>query len=89
LAKGDLAEEINRLKSQDGKDMIAYGGATFVSGLIQAGLIDEFHLFVNPAAIGTGMPIFKSLESKQALALKKSIAFDCGIVLLCYEIKRD
>jgi dihydrofolate reductase len=87
LAKGDLVDEINKLKKQDGKDIIAYGGATFVSALIKHGLIDEFHLFINPAAIGNGMAIFKELDSPQNLTLKKLLAFACGIVLLCYEPK--
>jgi dihydrofolate reductase len=89
LAKGDLVAEITQLKQQDGLDIIAYGGGTFVSALIQQGLIDEYHLFINPAAIGNGMTIFGELESKQNLTLKKSQAFACGIVVLCYEPKRD
>jgi dihydrofolate reductase len=89
LAKGDLVDEITQLKKQDGKDIIAYGGATFVSALIKKGLIDEFHLFINPTAIGNGMTIFKELDSKQNLTLKKSLAFTCGIVLLCYEPEHD
>ena len=89
LAKGDLVDEITKLKKQDGKDIIGYGGATFVSALIKQGLIDEFHLFINPTAIGKGMTIFKELDSKQNLRLKKSLAFACGIVVLCYEPRRD
>jgi dihydrofolate reductase len=88
FAKGDLAEEITRLKKQDGKDIIAYGGANFVSALINHGLIDEFHLFINPAAIGNGMTIFKSPDSKLNLTLVKSISFKCGIVVLNYEPRR-
>jgi dihydrofolate reductase len=53
------------LKGQDGKDINAYGGATFVSALIKQELIDEFHLFIDPTAIGNGMTIFKELDSKQ------------------------
>jgi dihydrofolate reductase len=89
LAKGDLADEIATLKNQHGKDIIAYGGATFVSALIKYGLIDEFHLFINPTAIGNGMTIFNELDSKQNLVLVKSSAFDCGIVVLNYEPKRN
>ena len=89
LAKGELVGEIMTLKKQVGRDIIAYGGATFVSALIKHGLIDEFHLFVNPAVIGSGMAIFKELDSKQNLILAKSKAFDCGIVVLSYELKRD
>ena len=88
LAKGDLVDEITKLKKQDGKDIIAYGGATFVSALIKHGLIDEFHLFINPTAIGNGMSIFKELDSKQNLILVKSTSFDCGIVVLNYEPQR-
>ena len=89
LAKGDLVDEITKLKKQDGKDIIAYGGATFVSALIKQGLIDEFHLFINPTAIGNGMTIFKELDNQQTLTLVKSISYDCGIVVLNYEPKRD
>ena len=89
LAKGDLVDEIAKLKKQDGKDIIAYGGATFVSALIKHGLIDEFHLFINPTAIGNGMTIFKELDRKQNLTLVKSTSFDCGIVVLNYEPKRE
>ena len=89
LAKGDLVAEITNLKKQAGQDIIAYGGATFVSALIKHTLIDEFHLFINPAAIGNGMPIFKELDRKQNLTLVKATSFDCGIVVLNYEPKHD
>ena len=89
LATGDLVAEITRLKNQEGPDIIAYGGATFVSNLIKHNLIDEYHLFVNPAAIGHGLPIFQGLEDKQNLKLVKAIPFACGIVLLNYEPDRS
>lgn len=89
LAKGDLAAEINALKNQSGGDLITYGGGTFVASLIRAGLIDELHLFVNPAAIGTGMAVFGGLTTKQELTLVKSVAFACGIVGLHYQPKRS
>ena len=89
LAKGDLADNITELKKQHGNDIIAYGGGTFVSSLIRDGLIDEYHLFINPTAIGAGMAIFKELRGKQNLRLIKSRAFDCGIVVLHYEPARS
>src|SRR5688500_12576598 len=76
LIKTDYIEAIKALKNQEGKDIIVYGGATFDSSLIKAGLIDEYHLFINPAAIGKGMPIFQSLEAKQNLKLAASTPFD-------------
>jgi len=87
LAKGNLADEINKLKNKSGKDIIVYGGATFVSNLIAEKLIDEFHLFINPAAIGTGMRIFSKLGEKQDFKVIKSQAFDCGINLNVYNLK--
>ncbi|MES2645955.1 MAG: dihydrofolate reductase family protein [Bacteroidota bacterium] len=89
LATRDLVTEIKELKQQDGKDIIAYGGATFVSALIKAGLIDEYHLLVNPTAIGNGMPIFNKLETLQNLKIKKALPFECGIVVLNYEPKES
>jgi dihydrofolate reductase len=89
LAKGNLADEINTLKNQAGSDIIVYGGGSFVSALINEGLIDEYHLFVNPAALGNGMPIFQSLTSKQNLTLNHAKGFECGIVVLCYKLKKD
>ena len=87
LAKGELTEEVNRLKNQDGKDIMAYGGASFVSSLIKHRLIDEFHLFVNPTAIGNGKPVFRDIEGNQNLALVKATPFDCGIVVLNYRLR--
>jgi dihydrofolate reductase len=94
IAKGDLAEEITKLKNkssdQDGgqvKDIIVYGGASFVSSLVKNNLIDEYHLFINPAAIGKGLSIFSTLNNKLNIKLVKSIGFDCGIVLNYYEPK--
>lgn len=84
LAKGDLSEEITNLKNQEGGDLIAYGGAAFVSALIKEGLIDEFHLFINPTAIGRGMRIFNELDSRLSLSLQRSVSFDCGVIVLHY-----
>lgn len=87
IANGELKDEINNLKKQKGKDIIVYGGASFVSSLIKARLIDEYFLFVNPAAISSGLSIFDSVNGKLNLKLVNSVHFDCGIVLLHYENK--
>jgi dihydrofolate reductase len=85
LAKGNLRDEITRLKKQSGKDIIAYGGAQFVSALINHNLIDEYHLFINPVAIGKGMSIFNSLDKMLKLQLVQATPFACGIVVLTYK----
>jgi len=92
LAKGNLAEEIADLKkSRQGgsKDIIVYGGAGFVSSLIKEGLIDEYHLFVNPTAIGNGMTIFKSLDRTQKFSVIQSRFYSCGITVLSYKPEND
>jgi dihydrofolate reductase len=58
VAGGDLAETVNKLKAQPGREMITHEGGTLVSDLIAQGLLDEPHLLVNPTAIGAGMPVF-------------------------------
>ena len=88
IATGDLTDEIMKLKSREGKDMIVYGGASFDSSLIKLGLIDEFLLFINPVAIGNGMTIFKDLNENQKFNLVKSVPFDSGEVLLHYEPRK-
>jgi dihydrofolate reductase len=89
IATGDLKDEIAKLKSQNGGDIIVYGGASFDSSLIKEKLIDKFYLFINPVAIGNGKTIFRDLSEIQKLTLIESIAFDSGIVLLHYEVKRN
>jgi dihydrofolate reductase len=80
-----LSETIGDLKTKGEGDILVYGGASFVAGLIKEGLIDEFHFFINPAIIGRGLSITHLLEQNQQLQLKHSRAFSCGIVVNCYE----
>ena len=85
IATGNLIEEVSKIKSQNGRDIVVYGGASFDSSLIKEKLIDEFYLFINPVGIGNGMTIFKDLNEIQKYTLIESKAFECGIVLLRYE----
>ena len=82
VENGPLVEAVNRLKSQPGKDIIVYGGATFVGSLIEHDLIDELNLVVNPIAIGDGLRIF---NARKPLTRKTTIAFSTGKVLNTYE----
>ena len=89
VENGDFIKRIHELKNQAGNDIIVYGGGQFVSSLIREKLIDELHLFINPAIIGKGMPIFNEVNSMQQLEIMKTIQFECGIVLLKYQLKSD
>ena len=89
IASGDLVVEINKLKNQNGKDIIVYGGATLASSLIKAGLIDELQLLINPVVLGNGMPIFDRIDHRLNLQLIEARPFDCGIVVQIYESKKE
>jgi dihydrofolate reductase len=84
LAKGELKDEIRKLKEQKGKDIIVYGGTSFVQSLINEKLIDDYHLFINPAAIGQGKSIFAGLARMMNLDLRESTAYECGLVVNRY-----
>ncbi|MEW2356244.1 dihydrofolate reductase family protein [Spirillospora sp. NPDC029432] len=89
VAGGDLAESIGGLKSGPGGDIITYGGGTLVRALIAEGLLDELHLFVNPTAIGAGIPVFPGTGGNRRFRLVSSRTFDCGILGLHYEPVRS
>src|SRR6267143_3728841 len=86
VERGDLVQAVNQLKGQRGKDIVAYGGATFVSALIAHDLIDELNIFVNPVAIGRGMRIF---QDRKALRLTGSTAYPSGVVVNTYQPVRN
>ncbi len=88
IAEDDLTEAVTRLKNRPGGDLITYGGVTLVHDLITAGLLDDLYLFVNPVAIGNGMPVFPDTGAKQPLRLVEARSFDCGITALHYQPQR-
>ena len=88
ITADDVTEVIADLKRQEGKDIIMYGGASFVSSLIKLNLIDEYHFFINPSILGNGMPIFQDVKDRLKLNLIKATAGESGIVILHYEPAR-
>src|SRR5207248_1974360 len=84
VENGPLVEAVNGLKSQAGKDIVVYGGASFLSSLIENRFIDELNLFVNPVAIGKGMQIF---SQRTPLTLITSVGYTSGIVVNTYKPK--
>ncbi|HEX3024495.1 MAG TPA: dihydrofolate reductase family protein [Chitinophagaceae bacterium] len=89
LAKGNLADEIAKLKNQNGKDILVYGGAGFVSSLIAGGHIDEFYFFVIPVMINKGIRIFDLPDKRQKLSLISTTAYNSGVVVLRYKLKNE
>ena len=81
----DIVSEIARLKSEPGKNLILYGGASLVQSFINLNLIDEYHFVVVPIIIGKGLPLLANLKSTTKLKLAKTTANSLGIVILNYE----
>jgi dihydrofolate reductase len=84
IAGGDLAEEVNALKREPGKDLIAWGGAAFVQSLSRLRLVDEYRLVVQPVALGDGLPLFAGLTAPFVLDLVEAQPYAGGAVLHIY-----
>ena len=84
IARGDLVDEINALKQEEGRPILAHGGARFARSLVKLGLIDEYHLMVHPVVLGEGQTIFPSLEPALRLHLIEARPFESGCVLHVY-----
>jgi len=84
MAGQDLVADIQRLKAEDGKPILAHGGASFASSLIAANLVDVFHLAVHPVVLGRGLSIFAGLENPVDLKLVNLKQFDTGALIKTY-----
>ena len=80
---GDLAADIEALKAEDGKYLLAQGGVEFARSLVAAGLIDEFRLVVHPVVLGAGQSLFSGAEAFD-LELVDSVVFPSGTQALTY-----
>jgi dihydrofolate reductase len=88
LVKGNVAEEITKLKQQPGKDLLLFGSADLASTITQLGLFDEYRVMVNPVVLGSGKPLFKDVNQRLDLKLEKTKTFRNGNVLLYYQPNR-
>ena len=79
-------EEVRRLKEAQGGAMHAVGGATLVSSLVNAGLVDEIRLVVQPIILGGGKPLFKDVKERHALTLVNARPLKAGAVMLSYTV---
>ena len=85
LIKGDLAEEISKLKSQTGKNIMKYGTTGLDHTLIKHNLVDELHLFVVPIVVGKGRRLFEGFDAADLkLTLTGTTRFRNGVVSLRY-----
>jgi dihydrofolate reductase len=84
LVRGNVSEEVKRLKQQPGKDMIIFGGARLAQEFVREDLVDIYGLVVNPVILGQGLPLFKDVPGRRNLKLVSCDAFKAGAVALRY-----
>jgi dihydrofolate reductase len=85
LAEKNPQEEVSSLKKRPGKDIVVLGSASVASSLLQAGLVDEYRVILQPVLIGRGNPLFKDITERIQLKLILARAFGSGVVLLSYQ----
>ena len=84
LIKGNVAEQISRLKQQPGGNIGITGSGTLVHSLLQEGLLDELGLMVHPVVAGSGKRLFERGGDQKRLRLVDSKTFATGVVSLTY-----
>jgi dihydrofolate reductase len=81
IGRGPLAAEVAALKERPGGDIICFGGVSFGAALLEANVVDELQLYVNPSAVGAGRSIFRQARRLQCI---DATAYSCGIVVQRY-----
>lgn len=84
LAKRSLKEEVDELKQQTGKEILA-GSPSMIVALTELRLVDEYQLCIHPIILGQGLPLFKNITDRITLNLIKTKIFDSGAITLYYK----
>lgn len=84
IVRGGAAEEVARLKTLPGKDIVVFASADFAATLMAEGLVDEYLLAYNPVVLGAGRPFFHPGQPRLDLKLTGTRTFASGIVVLSY-----
>ncbi len=85
LIRGDLTEEVRKLKREPGKDLLLSGSAQLFSALQQENLIDLYRFMLHPVVLGNGRRLFAPGFNQKAFELRHTLAFSSGIVILEYQ----
>jgi dihydrofolate reductase len=86
VVKGDVAEEVAKLKQELDGDMVVHGSAQLTQTLIEQDLVDELRLMVFPVVLGSGKRIFGDTSDKKPLRLTDSKTVGDGVSILIYEL---
>ena len=85
VLKGDLAEEVAKLKDAHEGDVVVHGSAQLAQALLEQDLVDELRLMVFPVVLGTGKRLFGDTGDKKSLRLVESKMVGDGVAILIYE----
>ena len=85
VLKGDVAEEVGRLKSELDGDVVVHGSAQLVQALLEHDLVDELRLMVFPVVLGDGKRLFGETSDKKPLRLVESKVVGDGVAIQVYE----
>jgi dihydrofolate reductase len=84
VLKGDVAEEVARLRQKHDGDIVVHGSARLVQTLVEHDLVDEFRLMIDPVMLGGGKRIFHEDGSLRTLRLVDSEVTTTGAILATY-----
>jgi dihydrofolate reductase len=87
VLKGDVAEEVAKLKQEQDGDIVVHGSARLVQTLIEHDLVDELRLMVFPLLLGSGKRLFGETTDKKPLRLVDSKVVGDGVAILIYEFE--
>lgn len=85
VLRGDVVEEISKLRHELSGNIVVHGSAMLVQTLIEHDLVNELHLMVFPVVLGTGKRLFGDTSDKKPLRLVNSMTVGDGIAILIYE----
>lgn len=88
IIKGNIIEEITKLKQQDGENLVVHGSATLAQSLMQHDLVDNYRFLIYPVVLGQGLRLFKE-GLPITLKLVKSQTFSSGVIGVIYEPDRS
>lgn len=80
----NLADELNALKQEDGKDIVIHGSGKLINSLMPLGVIDEYRLMVHPIVVGHGQRLFPDGLPSTTLQLINTVTYPKGVIVLTY-----
>jgi len=83
----DPGKFVKRLKKQEGKDIMVFGGGDLARSLFEAGVIDEIGFNIHPVLLGSGIPLFHKMKNQIDLELIECRPFKNGCVYVLYRVK--